>query len=85
MRRMAVELLQDEGGHAVPALADLVAAIGAVILVVGAATGEDVVTILGGIMLAVGILSSGLLRHLQIDYDIYERLERLENPSSDDD
>ena len=83
MRRILLGLYRDESGHGIPAVADLVAVVGAIILAVGASGTEDVVTILGGVILAVGILASGLLRHLQIDYDIYERLERLEK--SDDD
>ena len=63
----------------------LVAVVGAIILAVGASGTEDVVTILGGVILAVGILASGFLRHTQIDYEVYERLERLEKSASDDD
>jgi hypothetical protein len=85
MRHIFLGLYQDESGHGIPAVGDLVAVVGAIILAVGASGTEDVVTILGGVILAVGILASGFLRHVKIDYDIYDRLDRLEKSAPDDD
>jgi hypothetical protein len=57
----------------------LVAAVGAVLLGIGAAA-DDMgwLAITGGIVLAVGIVAEGLLAHMQVDYDIFGRLEKLE-------
>jgi hypothetical protein len=71
--------LNREEGHAGPGLAMLVAAAGAVILGIGAA-GDDLgwLAVVGGIVLAVGIAAESLLNHMQVDYDIFGRLEKLE-------
>ncbi len=61
----------------------MVAVVGAVLLAAGAAAGEDVITIVGGVGLGLGILVSGLLNHIRVDYDIFERLNRLEAKNAD--
>jgi hypothetical protein len=68
----------EEDGHAVPGFMSLVAAVGAVVLAIGAASDSDVVTIIGGVALGIGILAGGVLNHMVIDYDIYARLETIE-------
>jgi len=77
LRRLA-RLHRDERGHAALGVADLAAAAGAVLLAAGAAANEDVITIIGGIVLALGVFGSGIMRHTQIDYDLWRRLARLE-------
>jgi len=69
---------EGERGHAVPAIGTLVAAAGAVVLMIGAAGDTDWLTIVGGIVLAVGIIGAGLLHHTTVDYEMYGRLEKLE-------
>ncbi len=84
MRRCALQrLARDEDGHAGPALTGLGATIGAILLAAGAASGEDVITIVGGIALGLGILLNVLLGHQQVDYDIFSRLDRLEGKDSE--
>jgi hypothetical protein len=56
----------------------LVAGIGAIVLAYGAAGENDWVTVIGGFVLGIGIFVTGLLRHRQIDYNVWERLDRLE-------
>lgn len=73
------KLHHDRAGHAAPALADLAPATGAPLLGAGAAAGEDVLTIIGAIALAVGILGRGLIQHITIEYAIYDRLNALES------
>lgn len=70
---------EDESGHAVPGFLSLVAAVGAVVLGIGAASDSDVASIAGGVVLALGILLGGVANHMTIDYDIYARLEKVES------
>lgn len=69
---------EDESGHAQPALATLVAAIGGIVLGIGAAADSDVAAIIGGVVLGLGILAAGVLNHMTVDYEMYDRLEKLE-------
>jgi hypothetical protein len=57
----------------------LLAAAGAVILGIGAA-GDDLgwLAVVGGIVLAVGIVAASVLDHMVVDYNIFERIEKLE-------
>jgi len=68
----------DERGHVEVGVPSLVAGIGAVILGIGAGGGGAVLAIIGGVVLGVGIFITGLLRHRQIDYDLWRRLDKLE-------
>lgn len=79
MRRfLRTALLEGEEGHALPGVGMLIAAAGAIVLAVGAANGNDATTITGGIVLAVGILAFGLADHMNVEYNIFGRLEKLE-------
>jgi len=53
------------------------------LLAAGAASGEDVIIIVGGIALGLGILLNVVLGHQQVDYDIFSRLDRLEGKDSE--
>ena len=77
--RRGGRLHNDAGGHAEPGLADLIPATGAALLGAGAATGEDVLTIVGAVALALGFVLSGFVRHVKVDYAIYDRLNALES------
>ncbi len=72
------EFHRDEGGHVAAGSLDWVASVGAVLLAAGAASGEDVITIIGGVVLAVGMSAAPVFRHISIDYGIFERLNALE-------
>jgi len=74
--RAIQEIHNDERGHVEVGLPSLVAGIGAVILGIG--VGGGVLAIIGGVILGVGIFVTGLLRHRQIDYDVWRRLDKLE-------
>jgi hypothetical protein len=79
MLRDLLTSINSEEGHAGAGIASLVAAVGAVMLGIGAA-GDDMgwLAIAGGIVLAVGVVAAGTLEHMQVDYDIFGRLEKLE-------
>lgn len=68
----------DEQGHAMPAGAALIAGAGIVLLGIGAANDSGALAIIGGIVGGVGVLAASLLDHMKIDYDMYDRLEKLE-------
>jgi hypothetical protein len=66
-----------ERGHVMVGVPSLAAAVGAIILGYGAAE-SDTMAIVGGWILGVGIFFTGVARHRGIDYDIYDRLEKME-------
>ena len=72
------QINDDERGHVEVGLPSLIAGIGAVFLGIGAGGGGAVLAIIGGVVLGVGIFATGLLRHRQIDYNVWERLDKLE-------
>jgi hypothetical protein len=74
-----LKTLNREEGHAGPGVASLVAGVGAVLLGIGAA-GDDLgwLAIVGGIVLGVGVMAALMLDHMQVEYNIFERLEKLE-------
>ncbi|MCH8950279.1 MAG: hypothetical protein IIB87_07880 [Chloroflexi bacterium] len=76
--RRILAALNSEEGHALPYLGVLPAAAGAVLLGIGAANDTDWMAIAGGIVLAVGVFATPILAHSNIDYDIYNRLNKLE-------
>ncbi len=69
---------QGEEGHAVPGLAALIGAAGAIVLGIGAANDSDGLAIAGGILAGVGILGASVLEHMNVDYKIFDRLNDLE-------
>ncbi|MCH7580135.1 MAG: hypothetical protein IIB22_07820 [Chloroflexi bacterium] len=71
-------LLNGEAGHGVTLPATLAGMAGAVLLAVGAVNNQDVLTIIGGVVLAVGLLASSMAQHMLIEYPIYERLDKME-------
>lgn len=73
------ELLNDESGHATPALGAVIAAAGIVVLSIGAANDTGWLTVAGGIVGGVGLLAASVLNHLKVDWGILGRLDNLEN------
>ena len=71
-------LLNSEEGHAITLPGILLGGAGAIVLAVGAANDSGLVAIIGGVVLAVGLLATSILAHMGIEYDIYERLNKLE-------
>jgi hypothetical protein len=79
MRRLLRKtVLEGEEGHALPALAGLAAGAGAVVLGIGAANDSGATAVIGGIVLGVGLFGYTLLDHINVDYNIFGRLEKLE-------
>lgn len=70
----------EEDGHVAAGVPALLGAFGALAVACGAAEDISWVAYLGGILLAVGILGGSIARHRAIDYEIYDRLEKLEKP-----
>lgn len=76
--RLADTLAGAEEGHAKSGLGALIGAAGAVMLGIGAASDTGWLAITGGIVLAVGVIAAGVVYHAVVDYEIYARLESLE-------
>lgn len=70
--------LHREEGHGVTLPGTFAGMVGAVLLAVGAVNNQDVLTIIGGVVLAGGLLASHVIQHVAVDYEIYGRLEKLE-------
>ncbi len=67
-----------EEGHAIPGVAALAGAVGAILLGIGAANDSGALAIAGGIVAGVGFLAASLLEHVTVDYGLYDRIEKLE-------
>jgi len=76
--RVIQQVNDDERGHVEVGVPALVAGVGAVLLGIGAGGGGDVLAIIGGVVLGVALFAASLLRHRQIDYDVWTRLDKLE-------
>jgi hypothetical protein len=75
------KMLSGEEGHGAPLPAALLGAAGAIVLGIGAANGTGWLAVVGGIVLAVGILATLVVNHVTVDSDMYARLEALEKPN----
>ncbi len=78
LRRVLRAANADERGHAAPLAVTLVGAAGAIVLAVGVAADSDVAAIIGGIVLAEGLLATTVVTHMAIDYPLFRRLDNLE-------
>ncbi|MGE3074592.1 MAG: hypothetical protein AB7N24_00570 [Dehalococcoidia bacterium] len=78
LKGLAETIHRSEEGHAVPALASLLGAVGAILLGIGAANDSGALAVVGGILAAIGILAGPVLEHVVVDYNIFDRLEKLE-------
>jgi len=76
--RAIQKIHNDERGHVEVGVPSLIAAIGAVLLGIGAGGGGDVLAIIGGAVLGVALFGAGIARHRAIDYEVYSRLDKLE-------
>jgi uncharacterized membrane protein YebE (DUF533 family) len=68
----------DESGHVASAVGALPAVAGAILLGIGAANDTGWLAITGGIVAGLGLIVYDLVRHTKNDYEVYERLDRLE-------
>lgn len=71
-----------EEGHVAPGVGALIGGAGAILLGIGAANDTGWLAILGGIVLAAGMLATLLINHLLVEYAIYDRLNALEGSSA---
>lgn len=78
MMQKFMAAVSSEQGHAPPLLGMLIGAAGAIILGVGAANDAGALAVIGGIVLATGLLAMLVIQHMVVEYDIYRRLEELE-------
>jgi hypothetical protein len=72
-------LHSNEEGHALPAVGALIAGIGIVLLGFGAANANDALCIAGGFIGGLGVIAAALLNHRGVDYELYDRIGKLEN------
>ena len=75
-------LHEDERGHMGPLATWVLGVAGAVALTVGAVADLDVVIVVGGALIALGFVGAGMLSHVGVDYDVFARLDALEQGPS---
>jgi hypothetical protein len=78
-------LHEDESGHNAPFGAMLLGVAAAVALTWGVVGDIDWLTIVGGVALGLGMLATTSLTHMEVDYNVFQRLEALEGDRSGDD
>jgi|GEM_PF-1428283 len=78
IREQLVAIHRAEEGHALPGLGALIAAVGIILLGFGAANDNDTLAIVGGFVGGLGVLAALLLDHMNVEYNIFDRLEKLE-------
>ena len=78
--RVLIATLSGEEGHAMPIPGALVGGTGAILLAIGAANDTGWLAIVGGIVLAVGLMATLLLQHMGVEYGIFSRLDDIEHP-----
>jgi hypothetical protein len=78
MRYLKQLLVHEDGGHAAPALGLALGVIGALALAVGAVGDRSLVTVVGGVVLACGLVAVSVGAHATVDHAIYRRLDELE-------
>ena len=78
LRAIFIGVHRSEEGHALPGLGALVAAVGIILLGFGAANDNDTLSIVGGFVGGLGVLAALLLDHMNVEYNIFDRLEKLE-------
>ena len=67
-----------EDGHGMPLIGAVIGAVGAVLLAIGAANDTGVLSIVGGVVLAVGLVATLVIQHTKVEWDILARLDKLE-------
>ena len=67
-----------EAGHAEPTIGAIIGGVGAILLGIGAASDTGWLSIVGGIVLAVGLLGMLVINHMTVEYNIFGRLDKLE-------
>ena len=67
-----------EDGHAEPVVGALIGAVGAILLAIGAANDSGVLAIIGGIVLALGLMATVVINHMTVEYGIFGRLDKME-------
>lgn len=79
LKKIVDVIIRGEAGHAETVMGPVVAAVGAVVLAIGAAS-EDMgwLVIVGGIVLALGLFVTPLVNHGSIEKGMYGRLDELE-------
>jgi tetrahydromethanopterin S-methyltransferase subunit D len=67
-----------EEGHAEPTIGGVIGGVGAILLGIGAAADTGWLAIVGGVVLAVGLMAMLVINHMTVEYNIFGRLDKLE-------
>jgi len=75
MERLLTAVNREEG-HAPTLIGPLVGAVGAVLLGIGAAKDNGTLGVVGGIVLAVGLIAASVIHHMVIDWEMFRRTSK---------
>ena len=78
MRKLVATIHRSEEGHAIAALAGVIAGAGIIVMAISAANGTDWLTITGGVVAGVGVVAAQALHHRQVDYELFQRLDAID-------
>ena len=80
MKRINIRdaVVHGEEGHGMPLIGALIGGAGAIVLAIGSANGTGALAIVGGIVLAVGLVAMLVIQHTKVEWDILARLDKLE-------
>ncbi len=76
MTERLLTAINREEGHAPTLIGPLVGAIGAVLLGIGAAKDNGTLDVIGGVVLAVGLIAASVIQHMVIDYEMFRRTSK---------
>ena len=78
-RRDIIEMIRHgEEGHGMTLPGPIIGGAGAIALAIGAANDTGVLAIVGGIVLAVGLVAMLVGHHMIVDWELYDRISKLE-------
>jgi hypothetical protein len=80
-RRVIDRVDAGERGHGLPLVGVIIAGAGALVLAIGAANDTGVTAIIGGVILAAGLLATSVMNHMFVEYEFYDRLDKLDGKS----
>ncbi len=82
VRRTLTKIVSEgEEGHGAPIPGAILGGVGAILLGIGAANDTGALAIVGGIVLAVGLMATLLLNHIMVEYGMFSRLDDIEKES----
>lgn len=79
MARISREIItRGEEGHGPLLVGPLIAGVGAIVLGIGAANDTGALAVIGGIVMAVGLVAGTIVGHMMVEWGVLARIDKLE-------